>query len=293
MKKQTCTTAFFSALLITAITVPLLINDAVANWLVPIKPAPHQPSLAIESPQSNKNYATSHISLNFVIAGPGWEDYQLNMSISYNLDGEEYEKYAGSLNSQLWSGEINCLYNLTGLSDGTHVIQVAVRVFGKYSSAPYTMDNFDVTAYSKKVYFTVNTQPPAISILPLENLTAYTSDTTVEFTLNKDVSWVGYSLNGKDFTEINKTSLVRKSTGPQRLWRGNFTLTGLSSGVHSLVVCARDTEGRIGNSTISFTVAQPSATTQIKPLVPVAGSVAAVAVIAGLLFFFKKKERPP
>jgi hypothetical protein len=87
-----------------------------------------------------------------------------------------------------------------------------------------------------------------------------------------------------------------KRTAPQ-----NTTLTGLSSGAHTLTVYAQDTIGLIeASDTFSFVVADstipelPNGTDKTEPFptLPVlAVSVAVVAIIgAGLLIYFKKRE---
>ena len=83
--------------------------------------------------------------------------------------------------------------------------------------------------------------PPKISFLSPLNETYNESSLSLNFTVNKPVNWISYSLDGK----LNETIT------------GNTTLTGLSSGLHSITVYTNDTFGNMGASTISFTVAKP------------------------------------
>lgn len=69
---------------------------------------------------------------------------------------------------------------------------------------------------------------------------------------------------------------------------GNTTLTGLSSGLHNVTVCATDALGNTGVSeTITFTIAkEPFPTTYV-----IAAIMIVAVAAAGLLFYFKKRKR--
>jgi hypothetical protein len=67
---------------------------------------------------------------------------------------------------------------------------------------------------------------------------------------------------------------------------GNFTLTELPSGSHTLTVYANDTVGNMGTSpTISFSIAEPFLTTLVIE------SAIAVAVVGLVLVVYFKKRR--
>jgi hypothetical protein len=74
---------------------------------------------------------------------------------------------------------------------------------------------------------------PIITILSPENETY--QNVTIDYTINKGVSWAGYSLDGKLNVTIS----------------GTPELTGLADGEHSIVIYANDT---LGNTGISQTV---------------------------------------
>jgi hypothetical protein len=85
---------------------------------------------------------------------------------------------------------------------------------------------------------------------------------------------VGYSLDGQDNVTVT----------------GNTTITGLTSGLHNVTVCARDEFGNTGASgTIYFTIAkepEPFPTTLVAT-----ASAASVAIIGiGLLVYFRKRN---
>jgi len=147
---------------------------------------------------------------------------------------------------------------LTGLSDGTHNLTVyATNIFGNIGS-------------SVRVHFTIDTTLPSISILSPENKTYDTTKIPLNFTVNETVSWMGYSLDGQANVTI----------------AGNTTLTGLSDGMHSLVVYARDTAGYTGASeTIHFSI-------EAFPITWIAVAIVLIAPIgAALLVYFAKVKK--
>jgi len=85
---------------------------------------------------------------------------------------------------------------------------------------------------------TVDSTPPAVSILTPQNTTYPTSDILLNFTVNEATDWMGYSLDN----QANEMIL------------GNTTIQ-VSEGQHNLVVYANDTVGNMGASdTVWFTV---------------------------------------
>ena len=125
-----------------------------------------------------------------------------------------------------------------------------------------------VEEYTPYGYGTV---PPAVHVISLENNKTY-SGTAIDlnFTVNKPVTWLGYSLDGQDNVTIN----------------GNTTVTGLAGGLHNVTVYAKDSFENMGNSeTIFFSAAEPFPTTwAIASIIPLA-----IACL-GLLIYFKKRR---
>jgi hypothetical protein len=113
--------------------------------------------------------------------------------------------------------------------------------------------------------------PTRINVLSPLNQTYYESRLFLNFTTNKPLSWVGYSLDGKDNVTID----------------GNTTLTELPNGLHKITVYANNTYGNlVSPETIFFTV-------EVFPIIFVAvlAVVVVVAVIGvGLLVYFKKRK---
>jgi hypothetical protein len=114
------------------------------------------------------------------------------------------------------------------LSDGWHTL----KVYSIFS---------DILPVFSTVNFTVDTTPPNVSILSLQNKIYNSSDTPLIFTINETASLITYTMDGKVFT-ID----------------GNTTLTKLQNGDHKLTVYATDEAGNAGASeTIDFNVEAP------------------------------------
>jgi len=115
---------------------------------------------------------------------------------------------------------------------------------------------------------------PVVSIVSLEDGVEYgPGDVPLEFSLARPMVWMGYSLDGQANITIT----------------GNVTLSGLSSGQHSVRVFAEDAYGNVGVSdAVTFSVASAPF-----PLLPVVAVVVlgVVAVCVGLFLFLRKRRR--
>ena len=131
-----------------------------------------------------------------------------------------------------------------------------------------------ITIYATNEQYTpfgYGTVPPTVTVVSPENMTYASSNVSLAFTVNKQVSWMGYSLDGQETVTVT----------------GNTTLPALSNGLHSLTVYAKDTFGNTGASeTVSFTVEAPFPATLV--VAPVASVVVVGAVLA---IYFKKRKR--
>jgi parallel beta-helix repeat protein len=141
-------------------------------------------------------------------------------------------------------------------------------------NTPYVIDSQNKDQYPLMEPFT--TTAPKISISAPVNQIFNETSVHLNFIVDKQVNWIGYSLDGKDNVTIT----------------GNTTIAGLSNGFHTLVVYANDTFGNMGASeTVTFTVAVP----EPFPVIPVAAASSAVAIAGGLgvLIYFKKRKHQP
>jgi hypothetical protein len=116
--------------------------------------------------------------------------------------------------------------------------------------------------------FGYGTVPPQVSLVSSETLNTTASQVSLNFTINRPVDWMSYSLDGKDNITI----------------KGNTTITGLSAGLHNITVYAKDANGIVGGSeTINFTIVKSSLTVSITAV-----SIVVIVFGVGLLVFYRK-----
>jgi hypothetical protein len=198
------------------------------------------PTLKVLSPLQGETYASSNVTLNFVVDEPvGWA--------GYTIDG-----------GPVVTSRINT--TLTGLSYRTHVLRV------------YANDSAGNECFSPTIAFTVkDIEHPVISILS-EAVRYNASTIPLEFVVDKNFSWLGYCLDGQPNVTIS----------------GNTTLTGLSTGSHSLKVYANDTSGNVGVSeSFDFTIVGDDAF-PILFLIPI---LLIMGVAVAVMVYLKKLKR--
>ncbi len=117
--------------------------------------------------------------------------------------------------------------------------------------------------------------PPKISLLSIQaNQTYENSTMALLFSIDKETSWIKYSLDGENNVTI----------------AGNTTIPLLRNGLHNVTVYANDTYGNIGSSTISFKVEKPSALSAL-PVSETAAIVVLIAAIASSVTIYLKRRR--
>ncbi len=94
-------------------------------------------------------------------------------------------------------------------------------------SQPYAIDANNTDHYPFQ--HPIGWPPNSLVVLSPQNTTYATSSVPLSFTIIKPAFWIGYSLDG----QLNVTIT------------GNTTLSGLSDGLHSLIVYANDTAGNM------------------------------------------------
>jgi hypothetical protein len=111
--------------------------------------------------------------------------------------------------------------------------------------------------------------PPNITLRSPQNITYDGSEVFLDFSVDKLADWTGYSLDGQQ----------------NRTFTGNITLTGLSSGQHTLVVYANDTYGNMGVSEeVAFSVPE------LFPIL-LLGVIIGVAIIVIILLLVYIRKR--
>ncbi len=284
MKKQTCAAALVSALLISVLVGSFFVNLAAANavWLYdPLSPPP-APIVEVIKLDTDKLTVTFSVRK----AGSWITPFgSYPERIGYSISSEVL------VDGKLWSahGESTrpTTVSLEGLSNGWHTVQVIATAEDEGCSSGSS---------SGVIKFQVGSPPPSVQIQSLKNTTFNEGD--FQFALRVDgrtLSWVGYSLDGKENMTVNQEVLVLSSLASyDKVWKGNLTVTGLSSGSHSLVVYAKDEAGNTGASaTTEFTVAKETQAATF-PTTWIATAIIASATIVTfgfLAYFLKRKKR--
>lgn len=242
---------------------------------------------------ANATYDSRFLTLNVTFPCGG-----LRYTLTYSIDGKDEGFIPWEVENP---NEVHVIYTAIGsvalpeLSEGTHCLMATI-VCGLYGylganppGAPFkptSPGGIDYEAtWTDTVYFTIDSGagttepalpldsvPPSISNISLDNRTCTSTEVPLNFTVDENISQVTYSLDGKE----NVTIL------------GNTTLTGLSTGSHNITLYARDVAGNTGASeTVTFTVANE--TERASPVLVAAALAASMAVVGvGLAAHFKK-----
>lgn len=135
-----------------------------------------------------------------------------------------------------WEKEVTCWQNVLSIFNE---LDIGYGAFWWRATGPCALIDADLspTEWGQVLIDSIATGAgPNILILSPENKTYATTDMPLIFTVDEPVSWIGYSLDGK----ANQTIT------------GNTSLTSLLDGVHHVVVCANDTAGNMGASSIVY-----------------------------------------
>ena len=297
--------AFITALLISAVAGTLLVNFGIADPM----PAPKNPVpvIHVQTPKENQLYNESSATLAFTVDLSSWGSYAyLLLPIQYYLDGK--------LNGEIGRSDVSKPFSviLTSLPGGNHSVEVMAittgthyMIVGYYDGGGfqppgymYRLVDGPMVGTSGKIYFTVDTTPH-VSILSTEGKTYDATDVPFNFTVSEDISWLGYSLDGKANVTITDSVIKTQQSG-----QGNYytVLTGLSEGSHSLIVYATDATGHTCESqTIHFAITQEKQPQETEPktnpppfptaLIATAFvSVVAVSAVLLLFYFWKRNH---
>jgi len=277
-KKALLTIAFISVFLLSAIARTQFISLATADPLIEER-YESPPIVSIHSP-ANGAYVSS-VLLNFTVTkSVDWLSTPISLSYSgglsqklvsvyFYIDGNFY----GSVtpNSNL-SSPFRYSLLLTNLTDGSHTLVVRADSTGVVRNwISSTVYSVPIDSSIATAHFTLDSTPPNVSFLSAEK--AYTmSEFPLNFTLNESVCEISYVLDGQENVTVS----------------GNTTLTNLTYGEHNVTVYATDNVGNIGSETITFTIAEREP--EPFPTAILVASVITVAVVIGLLVYFKKRR---
>jgi parallel beta-helix repeat protein len=205
-----------------------------------------------------------HVSANWPVLGTGnyWDSGE---------EGNYWDDYSGVDSNGDGIGDVP--YTVSGLEYVEDRHRHVGTVFGqdRYPlMAPFEIDKVTVELPEWA-------SPPDVCLITPENTTYNTTNVSLNFTVNEETSWMGYSLDGQDNVTITETTL---------------NLTELAEGSHTLTVYAIDTDGNTGASeTISFTItkeSEPEQQDQLNLILAGALTCLAIATGLGLLLYFKK-----
>jgi N-acetylneuraminic acid mutarotase len=161
------------------------------------------PELRVLSPE-NVTYALNSVELVLSVNRPTtWIGYSLDNRANVTVKGNSV---------------------LSQLSEGQHYLIV------------YVNDTFGNLVSSSAVYFSVDTLPPRLMVLSPENKSYGESDIQSILTVDEPVSWIGYSLDGRDNVTIT----------------ANVTLAVLQDGSHNITFYATDVAGHNATSTTVY-----------------------------------------
>ncbi len=149
-------------------------------------------------------------------------------------------------------------------------------MYGPLSDGPHTLKVYsvfsDILPVHSTINFTVDTTPPNVSLISLEEETYNASIIPLVFTVNETTSLITYILDGKVHTSD-----------------GNTTITILRDGDHTLKVYATDEAGNAGSTeTISFNVQVPISPNLALGVLP----PMAIVLIGGpsILIYLKRRK---
>jgi hypothetical protein len=282
--KKISVPALILTLLFSALAGSLFVDLAAAN---PVMPDPVEVHVYFTSPVKSRVYSTTEIPLQFhatVEYSNFWPDdpeacFKV-LSVRYWLDGSLLGEDVGE--------DLPKSYSMASpsLSDGEHNFKVWVKVSA--------FDKF-LSGYSDIVSFRVDAFPPEIRFLATQ-MAYVVSDVALNFTVNKPVCWLGYSLDGNAVVEVTDDLASTEWFGGENY---RLVLEDLPGGVHGLTVFADDAGGNRGESEpFSFTVTEEAPSDEQASTLFSASTAVALALIAsaaiiafGLVAYFLRHKK--
>jgi hypothetical protein len=236
------------------------------------------PEFTVLSPKNYTIYNASSVTFSFLVESLSVLDYDYYYSLDDRVKTQPISvglvsERTITQSTPTWTANTYKTYQfstaLDDLSEGQHNLTVHHR-FEYYSW--FLEENEVIFVSNPTIIFYIDTVAPTITNLSV-NVTG-TTDRLLNFTVDEEANWVGYSLDNQENVTVN----------------GDAILEDLTAGSHKVTVYAEDAAGNEGTSeTLYFTVEEPEPTPSPVPLVLAStGAISAVGVV--LLFYFKKRK---
>jgi hypothetical protein len=181
-----------------------------------------------------------------------YQPYSINQESEYFDNGEE---------GNYWSDYTGTDADGDGIGDTPYVISA------NRSDRYPLMTPFDIDSVTVELPEWIT--PPYVQLISPQNTTYTFTDITLEFTTEKQSSWIGYSIDGQEILTITS----------------NTTISGLSNGLHNVTIYTKDTfENVIIQETIWFSITEAFPMT----LVLVTSLSIVTVVVISLIVHFKK-----
>lgn len=251
------------------------------------------PQIIIYSPDNNQSCNSPNLLLNFSVIKPDNWYYGGVRATGVEVFGkitavycilEDGQRYNFTVND--WDSphdpcnktSLDFSTNITFESAGAHNIKVFAQAFTYYviydQQFGFYIQNAHLKSESATVNFTIFHKHPNISISSSLKNSYNESSVPVEFFIDVPVSQIEYCLDGAENTIV----------------LGNFTLSGLSNGNHSLAIYAKDySETLVASETSFFSVDVPDSFPTTL-MVTISG-LSSVIIGATLILSFKKQSR--
>jgi signal peptidase I len=199
-------------------------------------------------------------------------NFESDKQVKFDITGYISEADNGFCNVTIPKNLLHCnsLYDWQVLLNGTSIGYIP----NQNDTYTFIYFTYGYSIQNVRIIGTEFLTPPTVFIVSPKNKTYSVNSVPLTFTVSEPTSWIGYSLNG----QMNVTIL------------GNTSLPGLSDGLHSLIVYAKDTAGKIGSSEIIY-FSINTQQTQYFPMWIIATIVAIAVVEAVLLVYFIKVKK--
>ena len=281
MKKTAITLTLIGALLFSAAASFIELGSANPYSYGGSAPPPTDaiPPIISASSPGNNSYVQNSVLLNFSVrvekSNSTTDAFLKNISYKADWQQDSFNVYTlvKSLSYHNEIEQFSYALQLEGLSEGNHSILINVDEEGWiYEWKTLLAYDFSISN-SARVFFTVDTTPPNITLISPLNKTYDSANVPLYFRVNEVCSNVTYSLD----SGVNVTMLE------------NTTLTGLSEGLHNVTAYAWNNAQNLGYSeNIMFTVTQPE---PFPTNLVIAASGASLAIVGiGLLVYLRKRK---